>query len=114
MSLPPVLLGAPLFLVLAGAVAYPSFILLWQAFSRDGLPTLANLATILGDPDIWRVLGNSLYVSIWATGLGVVLGTGLAFLVGRTDLPGRRFFRAALMLPYLIPPFIAALAWLAL
>lgn len=110
----PVLLGAPLVLVLLGAVVYPSFILVWQAFSRDGAPTLANLTTVLSDPDIWRALRNSLTVSIWATVLGVTLGTGLAFLVARTDLPGQRFFRAVLLLPYLIPPFIAALAWLAL
>lgn len=104
----------PFLPVLLGAVVYPSFILVWQAFSRDGAPTLANLTTVLSDPDIWRALRNSLTVSIWATVLGVTLGTGLAFLVARTDLPGQRFFRAVLLLPYLIPPFIAALAWLAL
>jgi len=113
-SLLRVLLGAPLGLVLLGAVVYPSLILVWQAFSRDGRPSLANLAGVLSDADIWRVLWNSLHVSFWATALGVTIGTGLAFLVARTDLPGQRFFQSALMLPYLIPPFIGALAWLAL
>lgn len=108
------LLGLPLGLVLVGAVAYPSLILVWHAFTRDGRPTLANLAAVLGDADIWRVLWNSVHVSVWATLLGGALGTVLAFLVARTDLPGQRIFRTALMLPYLIPPFIAALAWLAL
>ena len=108
------LLGLPLGLVLVGAVAYPSLILVWHAFTRDGRPTLANLAAVLGDADIWRVLWNSVHVSVWATLLGGAVGTGLAFLVARTDMPGQRIFRTALMLPYLIPPFIAALAWLAL
>ncbi|MBI4841058.1 MAG: iron ABC transporter permease [candidate division NC10 bacterium] len=108
------LLGLPLGLVLVGAVAYPSLILVWHAFTRDGRPTLANLAAVLHDADIWRVLWNSVHVSVWATLLGGALGTVLAFLVARTDLPGQRIFRTALMLPYLIPPFIAALAWLAL
>jgi iron(III) transport system permease protein len=108
------LLGAPLGLALVGAVVYPSLILVWQAFSRNGQPTLANLVGVLGDADIWRVLWNSLYVAFWATALGVTLGAGLALLVARTDLPGQRLFRVALMLPYLIPPFIAALAWLSL
>jgi iron(III) transport system permease protein len=108
------MLSAPLGLILLGAVVYPSVVLIWQAFSRHGQPTLANVAAILGDPDIWRVLGNSLHVSLWATALGGALGTGLAFLVARTDLPAQRFFRTALMLPYLVPPFIAALSWLAL
>ena len=108
------LLGLPLGLVLVGAVAYPSLILVWHAFTRDGRPTLANLAAVLHDADIWRVLWNSVHVSVWATLLGGAVGTGLAFLVARTDLPGQRIFRTALMVPYLIPPFIAALAWLAL
>lgn len=109
-----VLLPAPLGVVLLGAVIYPSLVLMWHAFSQDGQPTLANLAAILGDADTWHVLWNSVYVSTWATAVAGMIGTGLAFLVARTDLPGHRIFRTALMLPYLIPPFIGALAWLAL
>lgn len=108
------LLGVPLGLVLVGAVIYPALVLVWQAFARDGRPTLANVAAVLGDPGIWHVLANSLHVSIWSTLLGGTIGTGLALLVARTDLPGQRFFRTALIVPYLIPPFIAALAWLSL
>ncbi|MBI4735620.1 MAG: iron ABC transporter permease [candidate division NC10 bacterium] len=89
------LLGLPLGLVLVGAVAYPSLILVWHAFTRDGRPTLANLAAVLHDADIWRVLWNSVHVSVWATLLGGALGTVLAFLVARTDLPGQRIFRTA-------------------
>jgi iron(III) transport system permease protein len=95
-------------------VIYPSLVLVWNALARDGRPTLANVDAVLGDPGIWQVLGNSLHVSFWSTLLGGTIGTGLAFLVARTDLPGKRFFRPALLVPYLIPPFIAALAWLSL
>jgi iron(III) transport system permease protein len=107
-------LSTPLALVLMGAVIYPSLLLVWHAFSRDGQPSLDNLAAVLGDADIWHVLWNSLHVSVWATLIGGTIGTGLAFLVARTDLPGQRIFRTALMLPYLIPPFVGALAWLSL
>jgi iron(III) transport system permease protein len=108
------LLGVGLTAVLLAAVAYPSLTLVWHGFTRGGRPTLANLATVLTEADTWHVLWNSLYVSLWTTAAGSLIGTGLAFLVARTDLPGRRVFRTALMLPYLIPPFIGALAWLAL
>lgn len=108
------LLAAPLGLVLVAAVVYPSLILVWHGFTRDGQPTLGNLTAVLGDGDNWHALWNSLHVSIWATAIGGTLGTILAFLVARTDLPGHRLFRTALMLPYLIPPFVAALSWLAL
>ena len=108
------LLGAPLGLMLLGAVIYPSLVLVWTAFARDGQLTLANVAGALLDGDIWRVLWNSLEVSVVSTLIGGFLGSVLAFLVARTDLPGRRFFRVGLVVPYLIPPFIGALAWLAL
>ncbi len=109
-----VLMGVPLGVILLGAVLYPSLVLIWTGINRAGQPTLANFVAVLGEADTWRVLWNSLYVSIWATAIGGVIGTALAFLVCRTNLPGRRFYRTALLVPYLIPPFIGALAWLAL
>ncbi len=102
----------PVAAVLGGAVGYPALVLVWYALSRDALPTLANLQAVLAEADTWRVLGNTLYVSAWTTGLAGTLGTGLALLVARTDLPGRRVARDLLALPYLVPPFIGALAWL--
>ena len=42
-----------------------------------------------------------------------VLGTALAWLVARTDLPGRRTARLLLPLPLVMPSFIAAFALLA-
>ena len=42
----------------------------------------------------------------------VVLGVALAWLVTRTDLPGRRFFAVAVALPLVIPSYVAALALL--
>lgn len=108
------MMGVPLGVILLGTVVYPSLVLVWQGITRAGQPTPANFVAVLGEADTWRVLWNSLFVSIWATAVGGAVGTVLAFLVCRTNLPGRRFFRTALLLPYLIPPFIGALAWLAL
>jgi iron(III) transport system permease protein len=42
-----------------------------------------------------------------------VLGTTAAWLVTRTDLPGRRVFRVLLALPLVIPSFVGALALVA-
>jgi iron(III) transport system permease protein len=103
---------APVAVVLAGAVCYPALVLAWYGLSRDAAPSLANLLAVLGDGDTWRVLGNTLWVSAWTTLLAGALGTGLAFLVARTDLPARPMFQSTLLLPYLVPPFIGAMAWL--
>jgi iron(III) transport system permease protein len=105
---PLVLLGA----ILVGAVCYPALVLAWYGLSRDRAPSLANLAAVLADADTWHVLANTLYVATATTILAGLLGTGLALLVGRTDLPARRLFQGTLVLPYLVPPFIGAMAWL--
>lgn len=99
-------IGVPLGVILLGTVIYPSLVLIWQGITRAGQPTLANFVAVLGEADTWQVLWNSLHVSIWATAIGGAVGTVLAFLVCRTNLPGRRFFRPALLLPYLIPPLL--------
>jgi iron(III) transport system permease protein len=36
----------------------------------------------------------------------------LAWLVSRTDLPGARLFRVLLVLPYVVPPYLGAIAWI--
>lgn len=102
----------PVAVVLGGAVIYPALVLAWYGVSRDGLPSVANLQAVVTEPETWRVFGNSLQVAGWTTLLAGLLGTALALLVARTDLPGRRLAGSVLILPYLVPPFIGALAWL--
>ena len=46
--------------------------------------------------------------------LGTLLAFPLAFLVGRTDLYGKKFFRALFVMTYMVPPYVGAMAWLRL
>lgn len=43
--------------------------------------------------------------------IAVLLGGTLAWLVARTDIPGRKWFRTLLTIPYVVPSFALALAW---
>jgi len=65
----------------------------------------------------WRVLWRRSTVELlWSTGLLVVgvtaasvaIGVALAWLVTRTDLPGRRLWLVAAALPLVIPSYVAA------
>ena len=102
-------LGAVL---LVGAVVYPSLTLMASSVRAGDRLTLRHLATVLSDPDALRVTWNSLYVSGLAAAIATALGGCLAWLVARTDLPGRAWLRSALMVPYLVPPFLGGIAWL--
>ena len=62
----------------------------------------------------WRPLGNTLLISVAATVIAITLGTALGWLVARSDLPGRRWFATALIVPYMLPASTYALAWMTL
>ena len=62
--------------------------------------------------DTLRPLRNSLLIATGTALSCMLLGTTLAWLVTRTDLPGRRFWRMVLPLPLVIPSFVGATALL--
>ena len=43
--------------------------------------------------------------------LSCAIATPLAWLVSRTDLPGRRVVRALVTASFVTPPFLGAIAW---
>jgi iron(III) transport system permease protein len=57
----------------------------------------------------WRTLQLASAVSITAT----VVGTALAWLLHRSDIPGRRMWRVLVPLPLVLPSFVGAAAFIA-
>jgi iron(III) transport system permease protein len=55
---------------------------------------------------------NSLLVSAGMTVLSMTVGSLLAWLVVRTDLPWKRFYSVVLIVPYIVPSWTVALAWI--
>ena len=62
----------------------------------------------------WTALINTLVISGLTTLFGVILAFPLAFLVGRTDIYGKKFFRTLFVTTYMVPPYVGAMAWLRL
>lgn len=50
-------------------------------------------------------------LAVGSTALATVLGTGLGWLVARTDVPARRLLHLGIVAPFFLSPFIGALAW---
>jgi iron(III) transport system permease protein len=66
--------------------------------------------------EVWRertrdLVLRSLALAATVTVLCVVIGVGAAWLVARTDLPGRRVLRTMLALPLAMPSYLSAFAW---
>ena len=73
--------------------------------------------TFIGDNAyafFYRPLINTLIVSVSLSVLALVIGGGLAWLVIRTDLPLKGLISNAAIIPYVMPSWTLALAWLAI
>ena len=106
------LIGLALFVVLT--VVYPLFQVVWRSFLVDGQFSLANYEAVFLRPRNFVAVWNSLWVSVIATVISVVIGTLAAFLVMRTDIPWKTTLSLALVLPFAIPPLFAAMGWVQL
>lgn len=74
----------------------------------------ADLAALLFRPRVGELLVNTVLLLLLTVPLTVVLGVGGAWLVERTDLPGRRFFAVLLVAPLAIPAFVSSYGWASL
>ncbi len=74
-----------------------------------------RLPTLLTSGIVADALRVSLITSLSAAGLSLVLGLPLAWILARTDFPGRRLLRAVVTLPMVLPPVVGGAAlWFAL
>jgi iron(III) transport system permease protein len=73
----------------------------------------ADAWSVLGRHRILELVGQTALLVVLVTAVALVLGVSLAWLVTRTDLPGRRFWAIAAGLPLVIPSYVAALILLA-
>ncbi|MFI7005488.1 ABC transporter permease [Streptomyces sp. NPDC050145] len=62
----------------------------------------------------WKPLLHTVVVSVGVTVVAVALGGSTAWLLTRTDVAGRKWLSTALVVPYMLPSWTFALAWLAL
>lgn len=67
----------------------------------------------LSGATLWGPLKNSLVVGIFTVLVSVPLGSVLGWLVVRSDLPGKKLIGMLVVIPYMIPSWCKALAWLA-
>src|ERR1043166_6288347 len=107
--------GAFVALVAGLLVLYPVAFLL-QAALNTGDPEarppteygFENFAGLLSYP---QIILNTLTVSLAATAMALILGFVMAWIITRTNVPGRRFFEQTMVMPYYLTPLLGALAW---
>ncbi|MCK2214803.1 molybdate ABC transporter permease subunit [Actinomadura sp. ATCC 31491] len=72
----------------------------------------ATLPRRLAEPHVLEALRLSLVTATVATAACLLLGVPLAWLLARTDFPGRRVVRALVTVPLVLPPVVGGVALL--
>ena len=104
------LISGPLAMLLAAALRGPQEAL---PFEPGTYWTLANLAVIFSDRALFgTVIPNTLVFVLGSVALAFAVAFILAFLVERTDLPGRLAIFTAVLFPLLVPGVVLAVAWI--
>jgi iron(III) transport system permease protein len=98
---------APLPLALAAGVVV-GLLLLPLAYLVVRVAGGGRALEILGEASTWRLVWNTVLLAAGVVVASTLVGVPLAWLVTRTDLPGRRIWRAAAAVPLVIPSYVAA------
>lgn len=79
----------------------------WEAGWHEAL-------RLLWRPFVWGLLRNTLLLMVGVTVLCLLVGVALAWLLERSDLPGRRLWGVVLCLPFAVPSFVSSFTWVSL
>lgn len=101
-------------LMLLYFVIFPMGVLLYNSVFLDGAINWTSYNNVYSQDVNWRALSNTIKLSLGVMVVSVIITFPLAWLVGRTDLPGKKTFRTLLVSSYMIPPYVGAIAWVQL
>ncbi|MBR8343382.1 iron ABC transporter permease [Burkholderia ambifaria] len=103
--------------VLTVAVALPLGFILFQSllsapfFDANKTLGVEGFRFIFTDPDFWLAVKNSFIIAGGMLFISIPLGGILAFLMVRTDLPGRRWLEPLLLTPVFVSPMVLAFGY---
>ena len=85
-----------------------------KALFPNGTFSFETLSRLYTYPLNLTALRNTFMAAIATMILGTLIAFPLAWLVGRTNLYGKKFFRALFVVTCMVPPYVGAMAWLRL
>jgi len=130
LSTPRIILAIILLLVLIGLIVIPLGRMIWttiswqigdERLSRDarlgGLTFFhwkRMFASQVTKTMVLRPMRNTFVTASIGTVAALLVGSVLAWLVTRTDLPLRRFISSVATIPFMLPSWVLAIAWMTL
>jgi ABC-type sugar transport system permease subunit len=107
---------APTIAILIGLVLYPFVYAIWLALTDKSVGSagqfvgLRNFAYVIAWPQFSAAVVNTAIFTVCAVAIKLVLGMAVALVLNQR-IRGRNFFRAFLLLPWVMPAFVVYLVW---
>lgn len=101
-------------LIVSYLVIVPLYYLVWGTFFDETGFSTGGFARAYGNDQVFSLVGNSLWFAGGAAILSLSIGTGLAYLNVRTDVPFKALFFAAAIIPLVIPGILYTISWILL
>ncbi|MGZ4353707.1 MAG: ABC transporter permease [Gaiellaceae bacterium] len=105
-----ILLGVAAVIAYLGLV--PLAYLLWKTFTHGGVLSVANFRSAYSTVGLGGMTLNSLAFAFGSSAVAIVLGTVLAYLIVRTDVPFKPLMFAASLVPLIIPGILHTISWI--
>ncbi len=91
--------------------AWPVTTLVARGFVDETGFTLRGVSEVLAAPRTWRIVRQTLTQAVAGTVLAVLLGVPGAYVLYRCQFPGRRFLRAVVAVPFVLPTVVVGVAF---
>ena len=104
-------------LIAGWLVLVPVAALLYTAFAEDtplgpGDFTLQNFIDVLTSPHLGELFATTMIFAIGTAVLTFLMGAFVAWVVERTDTPGREWFHRMALLTFAIPGLLTTMSWI--
>src|SRR5437868_3557628 len=103
--------------ITAAVVLAPLSLVFYQSFldapffQPAARPSLYAYRFVFADEEFWVAFGSTLLLASGMTLIAVPLGAGLAFLVVRTDIPGRNWLGPIILVPIFVSAVVLAFGY---
>ena len=99
------------YVALITVVILPCLMIIYYTFWDGTKIDFEMFKSVLFQVDNLKAMKNTLIIAVFATLFATIVGVFFAWLLGRSDIPLKGTMKFLFSIPFMIPPFLAAMSW---
>ncbi len=99
------------YVALITVVILPCFMIIYYTFWDGTKIDFEMFKSVLMQKENLAAMKNTMIIAVIATAFATLVGVFFAWLLGRSDIPLKGFMKFLFSIPFMIPPFLAAMSW---